>query len=121
MTERPPDRDYQRLLELRAGLRRFLHWSESQAQAAGTTPAQHQLLLAIRGHDDSRGAIIASLRVTGHQVPYAGRVTGESAAGRQSGETGKNRTASLELVDRGCPAELAARILAPLQAKDEAR
>jgi hypothetical protein len=27
----------------------------------------------------------------------------------------------LELVDRGCPAELAARILAPLQAKDEAR
>jgi hypothetical protein len=29
--------------------------------------------------------------------------------------------ALLELVDRGCPAELAARILAPLDARDEAR
>ena len=45
------DADYRRLLEFRTGLRRFLHWSEEQARAAGVTPAQHQLLLAIRGHD----------------------------------------------------------------------
>lgn len=44
------DADYRRLLEFRTGLRRFLHWSEQQARAAGLTPAQHQLLLAIRGH-----------------------------------------------------------------------
>lgn len=44
------DSDFQRLLALRTGLRRFLHWSEEQARAAGITPAQHQLLLAIRGH-----------------------------------------------------------------------
>jgi DNA-binding MarR family transcriptional regulator len=44
------DEDYRRLLELRDGLRRFLRWSEQQAQAAGITPAQHQLLLAVRGH-----------------------------------------------------------------------
>lgn len=31
-------------------LRRFLHWSEDQAAAAGLTPAQHQLLVAIKGH-----------------------------------------------------------------------
>jgi DNA-binding MarR family transcriptional regulator len=44
------DRDFERLLGVRDGLRRFLRWSEAQAKAAGLTPAQHQLLLAIRGH-----------------------------------------------------------------------
>ncbi|HEY2737109.1 MAG TPA: MarR family transcriptional regulator [Thermoanaerobaculia bacterium] len=44
------DEDYQRLLDLRTGLRRFLRWSEEQAAEAGLTAAQHQLLLAIRGH-----------------------------------------------------------------------
>jgi DNA-binding MarR family transcriptional regulator len=44
------DEQYQRLLELRTGLRRFLAWSEAQAKAQGVTPAQHQLLLAVRGH-----------------------------------------------------------------------
>jgi len=42
--------EYQRLLEVRTGLRRFLHWSEERAREVGLTPAQHQLLLAIRGH-----------------------------------------------------------------------
>jgi DNA-binding MarR family transcriptional regulator len=42
--------DYRRLLRFRDGLRTFLKWSEEQAQTAGMTPAQHQLLLAIRGH-----------------------------------------------------------------------
>ncbi len=44
------DSDYQRLLIFRDQLRRFLHWSEQQAVEAGITPAQYQLLLAIRGH-----------------------------------------------------------------------
>lgn len=61
LTGRPTDREYQHLLELRTGLRRFLHWSETQAQAAGITPAQHQLLLAIRGHSDSRGPTIGDI------------------------------------------------------------
>ncbi|HEY4938438.1 MAG TPA: MarR family winged helix-turn-helix transcriptional regulator [Actinomycetota bacterium] len=42
--------DYRHLLQVRTGLRRFLHWSEEQAHSAGLTPAQHQLLLAVRGH-----------------------------------------------------------------------
>jgi DNA-binding MarR family transcriptional regulator len=50
-----PDDVYRRLLALRTGLRRFEHWSAAQARAAGLTPAQHQLLLAVRGHDDPRG------------------------------------------------------------------
>ena len=44
------DEDYQRLLRLRDGLRRFLDWSSREAMTVGLTPAQHQLLLAIRGH-----------------------------------------------------------------------
>jgi DNA-binding MarR family transcriptional regulator len=44
------DEEYQRLLRLRDGLRRFLDWSSREAMTAGLTPAQHQLLLAIRGH-----------------------------------------------------------------------
>ena len=55
------DADYQQLLKLRTNLRRFLAWSERQAHAVGLTPAQHQLLLAIRGHDDPRGPTIAQV------------------------------------------------------------
>jgi DNA-binding MarR family transcriptional regulator len=53
--------DFERLLELRTGLRRFLRWSERQARAAGLTPAQHQLLLAVRGHPDPAGPTIGQL------------------------------------------------------------
>lgn len=45
------DADYTALLHFRTGLRRFLHWSAVQAKDAGLTPSQHQLLLAVRGHD----------------------------------------------------------------------
>jgi DNA-binding MarR family transcriptional regulator len=53
--------DYERLLAFRTGLRRFLAWSGQQAEAAGITPAQHQLLLAIRGHPDPRGPTIGDI------------------------------------------------------------
>ena len=55
------DADYEDLLALRTGLRRFLRWSEQQAEAAGLTPAQHQLLLAIRGHPDRRGPTVGEV------------------------------------------------------------
>jgi len=55
------DADFQRLLEFRIGLRRFLQWSEEQAGAEGLTPMQHQLLLAIRGHTDRRGPTIGDV------------------------------------------------------------
>lgn len=45
------DDDYAKLLAFRDGLRLFLRWSESHARAAGLTASQHQLLLAVRGHD----------------------------------------------------------------------
>src|ERR687888_1869498 len=53
--------DFEHLLELRTGLRRFLRWSEQQARAAGITPAHHQLMLAIRGHGGGRGPTIGDV------------------------------------------------------------
>lgn len=47
------DEDFSRLLAFRDGLRRFQHWSEEQAKTVGLTGAQHQLLLAIRGHGEA--------------------------------------------------------------------
>ena len=52
---------YAQLLQLRTGLRRFLHWSEERAEEHGLTPAQHQLLLAVRGSDAPRGPTIGEL------------------------------------------------------------
>ncbi|HEX3611933.1 MAG TPA: MarR family winged helix-turn-helix transcriptional regulator [Sporichthyaceae bacterium] len=49
------DADYERLLGVRTALRRFQQWSEAQARSQGLTPAQHQLLLTIKGHPDPQG------------------------------------------------------------------
>lgn len=53
--------DYAHLLAFRTGLRRFLHWSQSQARAVGLTASQHQLLLAIKGHRGAHGPAIGDL------------------------------------------------------------
>ncbi|MHB1627616.1 MAG: MarR family winged helix-turn-helix transcriptional regulator [Bacilli bacterium] len=42
--------DYEQLAEFRYRIRKFLHFSEEAARAAGLTPHQHQLLLAIQGY-----------------------------------------------------------------------
>jgi DNA-binding MarR family transcriptional regulator len=55
------EQDFVRLLDFRTGLRRFLRWSEEQAEAAGITAQQHQLMLAVRGHADPRGPTIGEL------------------------------------------------------------
>ncbi len=48
------DDDYRSLAEFRHALRRFLAFSESAARNHDITPAQHQLLLAIRGSASGR-------------------------------------------------------------------
>ena len=55
------DTEFEQLLALRTGLRRFLRWSEEQARVAGVTPAQHQLLLAVRGHQSPQGPTIGEV------------------------------------------------------------
>jgi DNA-binding MarR family transcriptional regulator len=53
--------DLEHLLALRTGLRRFMRWTEQQAKTAGLTPAQHQLLLAIKGHPNPAGPTISEI------------------------------------------------------------
>jgi DNA-binding MarR family transcriptional regulator len=66
------DDDYRRLLDLRTGLRRFERWSQQKAAEAGLTPAQHQLLLAVRGHAGQEGPTISDvaeyLQIQHHSV-----------------------------------------------------
>ncbi|MDQ2677687.1 MAG: MarR family winged helix-turn-helix transcriptional regulator [Actinomycetota bacterium] len=49
MSEPLSDRDYRSLAQFRHALRVFLRFSEEAARAAGVTPAQHQLMLAVKG------------------------------------------------------------------------
>ena len=42
--------DFEHLLAIRVSLRRFQHWSEDQVRVARLTHAQHQLLVAVKGH-----------------------------------------------------------------------
>ena len=105
------DADYQRLLDLRDGLRRFLHWSEQQARPAGITPAQHQLLLAVRGHrggPPTLGDVSAHLLLRHHSA--VGLVDRAEAAGLVPAAATPTTTGwcGSRLTDRGAPTVLAA-------------
>jgi DNA-binding MarR family transcriptional regulator len=99
------DADYRRLLQFRVGLRRFLHWSEEQAERAGLTPAQHQLLLAIRGHDGDLGPTIGE--VAGYLLlrhhSAVGLVDRAERAGlvRRQEDAGDRRIVRLRLTAQG--------------------
>jgi DNA-binding MarR family transcriptional regulator len=98
-------RHYEQLLDFRTGLRRFLRWSAEQAAAAGVTPAQHQLLLAIRGHPDPAGPTIRDvagyLLVRHHSVVEL--VDRAVAAGlvQRYQDTGDSRAVRLRLTPEG--------------------
>lgn len=53
--------DYEALAAFRSTLRRFLHFTEEGARAAGLTPQQHQLLLAIKGTPKRDWALVNEL------------------------------------------------------------
>lgn len=53
--------EYRALAEFRFELRRFLHFSEQAARAAGLEPQQHQLLLTLRGFPTGRPVTIGDL------------------------------------------------------------
>jgi DNA-binding MarR family transcriptional regulator len=59
--ESPPPLDYQSLLEFRTALRRFHHWSEQAAKGVGLTHAQHQLMLAVKGHPGDEAPTIGDV------------------------------------------------------------
>lgn len=53
--------DYENLLAFRTRLRQFEHWSEQRAREAGLTPAQYQLLVAVRGHPGGQSPTVGDL------------------------------------------------------------
>ena len=71
--------DYRALAEFRRDVRQFQSFSEDAAREAGLTPAQHQLLLAIRGAPgpgppslgDIADALMLKLHSTGELVGRA--------------------------------------------------
>jgi DNA-binding MarR family transcriptional regulator len=62
--------DYEALAAFRYSLRRFLRFAEEGARAAGLTPQQHQLLLAIKGRPGrewaSIGEVAEALQIRHH-------------------------------------------------------
>jgi DNA-binding MarR family transcriptional regulator len=58
------DRGYKALARFRYALRVFQRFSEEAARDAGTTPAQHQLMLAVRGHAGADPPVISDLAAT---------------------------------------------------------
>ena len=97
--------DYRAILRFRTRIRRFLAWSGAQARAAGITPAQHQLLLAVRGHDDAEGPTIGDiadyLQLRHHSA--VGLVDRAEAAGlvRRAGDPHDRRLAHVQLRAKG--------------------
>jgi DNA-binding MarR family transcriptional regulator len=97
--------DFEHLLALRTGLRRFLRWSERQSEAAGITPAHHQLLLAIRGHPDPAGPTVgevADYLVLRHHSAV-GLIDRAAAAGlvERAPDSANNRIVRLTLTPSG--------------------
>jgi DNA-binding MarR family transcriptional regulator len=103
--QQPTEADYQRLLEFRTRLRRFLRWSEAQARSQGLTAAQHQLLLAIKGHPGptapSIGDVAGYLLLRHHSA--VGLVDRAERAGlvRRNVDSERRTTIRLTLTDEG--------------------
>jgi DNA-binding MarR family transcriptional regulator len=57
----PTGDDFRNNLRFRVALRRFLRWSEEQAGSVGLTAAQHQLLVAIKGHPGPQSPSVGEL------------------------------------------------------------
>jgi DNA-binding MarR family transcriptional regulator len=101
----PTKQDFQHLLNFRVTVRRFLRWSEEQAAEAGLTPTQHQLLVAVKGHQGSRPPSIRELAeyllLQSHST--VGLVDRAEAAGMvyRSPDPDDARVARVELTSKG--------------------
>ena len=55
------EKNYVGLLAARTGLVAFIQRSEREARVAGATHAQHHVLLALRGHDETTAATVKDI------------------------------------------------------------
>jgi len=101
----PTDADYARLLDFREQLRRFDQWSRAAAAEHGLTHAQHQLLLAIRGHrgEDSPtiGQVADHLLVKHHTVSELADRTSELGLVERVRDAADHRVVRLRLTEAG--------------------
>lgn len=65
------DRQYRSLARFRHALRVFLRFSEVSAREVGLTPAQHQLLLAVRGWAGSSAPAVGDLAEMLQSKPHS--------------------------------------------------
>lgn len=105
MTRPLSDADYRSLARFRHALRRFERFSETAARRAGVPPAQHQLLLAIRGDEDPGAAALSRvaerLQLKVHSAgELAARAEGAGLVARWSDPADGRRTL-LALTDAG--------------------
>ena len=103
-TDLRPDQ-YRALAELRYQIRRFVHFSEQAARAAGIEPQQHQLLLAIRGHPSGQeptvGELAERLHLQHHStVELVDRAEAQGLVRRRRGEADR-RQVFVGLAPRG--------------------
>lgn len=96
---------YETLAEFRYALRKFLHFSEMAAQAAGITPQQHQAMLAIKGFPGrdqvTVGELAERLQVKHHSaVGLVDRLVAENYVRRVAGQKDR-RQVLVALTARG--------------------
>jgi len=96
---------YELLASFRYALRRFLHFSETAANAAGITPQHHQALLAIKGfpgRDSVRvGELAERLQIRHHSaVGLVDRLVTEKLVRREQ-STGDHRQVMVRLTLHG--------------------
>jgi DNA-binding MarR family transcriptional regulator len=100
-----PTIDYESLSEFRYEVRKFLHFAEQAARAAGIEPQQYQALLAIRGLPaESRatvGALAERMQLRHHSaVELGGRLERNGWIKRTRGDVDR-REVLLQLTRRG--------------------
>ncbi|WP_027058002.1 MarR family winged helix-turn-helix transcriptional regulator [Mesorhizobium loti] len=106
--------DYQRLSEFRYLIRRFLEFSQLQAEDAGLTPRQHQALLAIKGYPDGGpvtvGDLAERLRIRHHSAVELVNRLSEAGLVARDQDRDDHRRVLLRLTEHAedCLAELSA-------------
>jgi DNA-binding MarR family transcriptional regulator len=106
--------DYQRLSEFRYLIRRFLEFSQIQAEDAGLTPRQHQALLAIKGYPGGGpvtiGDLAERLRIRHHSAVELVNRLSEAGLVVRDQDSDDHRRVLLRLTERAddCLAELSA-------------
>ena len=78
---RPTESEYADVLAFRTAMRWFMQWSAERARVEGMTHLQHQLLLAVRTHDDHREPIVGEAAEYLLMTPSASELVDRAEAG----------------------------------------